>query len=160
MQRLFMLILSVLISYSAMAGETVYLCRQNGKVTYAASPRFGECQPVDLKVLHPSEEELERLAREKERREAEQQAAEEQGRQERQVRAQEEAARASKRQARAAEKEAEYEREQLRVQEDTYELEKYRQPLIFVPKRTFPRKPVSPPFPKLPGGRTGGSPPR
>ena len=159
MRRLFTLILCALLSQAAIAGETVYLCRQNGKVTYTASPRIGECQPVDLKVLQPSQEELERLEREKERQEAEQQAADEQERQERQVRAQEEAASASRRQARAAEREAEYERQQLRVQEKTYELEKYRQPLIFVPKRVFPHKPVPSPSPKPPGAKMRNNPP-
>lgn len=159
MQRLFTLILCALLGQPTVAGETVYLCRQNGKVTYTASPRFGQCQPIDLKVLHPSQEELERLEHERERQEVEQKAAEEQERQERQVRAQEEAARASKRQARAAEREAEYEREQLRVQEKTYELEKYRQPLIFVPKRAFPRKPVPPSSPKQPDAKMRGNPP-
>lgn len=161
MRRLFMLLLCISFSSGILARESVYLCRQDGKITYTASPHSGECQPIDLKVLHPSEAELERLAREKERRETEQRAQEEQERQERQVRAQEEAARAAKRQARAAEKEAAYEREQLRIQEKTYELEKYRQPpVIFVPKRTFPHKPVPPSTTARPGGKMGGNPPQ
>lgn len=161
MQRLFVLIVCILLGQPTLARETVYLCRQDGKVTYAASPKFGECRPIDLKVLHPSEAELERLAGEKERQEAEQRAAEEQERHEREVRAQEEAAQAAKRQARAAERAATYEREQLRVQERTYELEKYREPLLFIPKRVFPRKPPAPPAPPPPPARQigGASPP-
>lgn len=151
MHRPVTLILCALLSQAADAGERVYLCRQNGKVTYTATSRFGECRPVNLKVSQPSQEELDRLAREKEKQEAEQKVEEQQAREERQVRAQEEAAKAAKRQARAAEKQAEYEREQLRAQEEANALERNRQPaVIFVPHSRFPHHPVTPPSPKQP----------
>lgn len=152
MQRLSTLILCALLGQPAIAGETVYLCRQNGKVTYAAAPRSGECQPVDLKVSRPSQAEVERLEREKERREAEQKTAVEQELQVRQVRAQEETAKAAKRQARAAEKQAGYEREQLRAQKEANVIERNRQPVVIFasPPHAAPR-PVAPPSPIRPG---------
>lgn len=147
MQRWFPLILCAALGSPALAEETVYICQQDGKIVYTASPAGDDCRPVNLKVPQPSQEELDRLAREKEKQEAEQKAAAERELQERQVRAQEEAARAARRQARAAEKQAEYEREQLRIQEETYEMETYRQPgILLLPRQVIP-SPLPPPPP-------------
>jgi hypothetical protein len=152
MQRWFPLVLCATLGSPALAEEAVYLCRQDGKIVYTASPAGDDCRLVTLKVPQPSQEELDRLAREKERQEAEWKAAAERELQERQVRAQEEAARAAKRQARAAEKQAEYEREQLRLQEETYKMDPYRQPgILLLPRQVIPPPPPpSPPEPPPP----------
>lgn len=107
----------LLASVTAQA-EEVYLCKQNGKTIYTATPMAGQCQLLNLKVAEPSAEELERQKQVQQRQAAQQQMEEKQILEERKVRAEEAAARAAERQARAAETQAHYQKELLKAQEE------------------------------------------
>lgn len=108
---------SLLVTASAHAND-VYLCKKNGKTIYTENPKdFGDCRLLELKVMEPSPEELERQRLERQNREAQRRVEEREALEERKVRAQETAARAEERQAYAAEEQARYQRERLEAEE-------------------------------------------